>query len=465
MISFTPLGKNVSVIKKYIEEFGGGFCDLTLGVKYMWRDDFVIEYAIIDDTLIMKENSQDYAGAFYYPIGLNVEGALLAIEEYTKKNNLPLTFCCLDNTQAATLSKRYHAVSVSNDRDWSDYIYEAEKFKTYSGKKNSGQRNHVNKFKKLYPDYKVKIIEKSDFPRIKEFLTEFNAKTEFLRWSEAIEQKLVFDLVYNMFELDQVGALIEVDGKVIAFSVGERIKNTLIVHVEKAFKNYDGIYPTMAQEFAKLFVTSEVKFINREEDCGDNGLRISKLQYHPIEVKEKNLVKVKTLFDNLLAPILIKTDRLEITPIYENDKERYCALYLDDSLNKWWGYDYREDLGDGEPTPEYFYRFQNSLKEKKEEYSLAVKIDGAMIGELVLHNFDYYGGVEIGFRFFKDYQNKGYAFESASAVKEYCVNVLGAKKIKSRCFKENAPSRRLIERLNLKLTKQDKTHYYFETNE
>ena len=464
MISFKPLGENVNLIKNYLRKYGGGFCDLTLGVKYMWRDDFKIEYAEYNDTLILRETCQDYTGAFYYPLGENAIYALEIIEEYSKSNNLPLIFCCLDNEQAAVLSKRYYNVSVSNDRDWSDYIYDAEKFKTYSGKKYGGQRNHVNKFKKLYPEYKVKVVEKSDFSRIKEFLDEFNAKAEFLRWSEAVEQKLVFDFVQNMFELDQVGALIETNGKVVAFSVGERINDTLIVHVEKAFTRYEGVYPTMAQEFAKLFAVDGVKYINREEDCGDNGLKISKLQYHPIEVKEKNIVRVRTLFDKIISPIIVKTERLEITPIYETDKELYAKLYLDDELNKWWGYDYREDLCEKDPTPEYFFCFQNALKEKKEEYSLAVKLDGQLVGELVLHNFDYFGGVEIGFRFFREYQGKGYALESATAIKEFCFDVLGAKKVKSRCFKENAPSRRLIERLGLKLTKEDKTHYYFEVN-
>ena len=85
----------------------------------------------------------------------------------------------------------------------------------------------------------------------------------------------------------------------------------------------------------------------------------------------------------------------------------------------------------------------------------------AVIGELVLHNFDYFGGVEIGFRFFKDYQGQGYATESAGAIKEFAFNELGAKKVKSRCYKENLPSKKLIERLGLKKCDEDGTHYYF----
>lgn len=461
MLEFKKLDKDVNIIKPYILNTDALFCDLTLGVKYMWRDDFVCEYAIFDDTLILKEDTPDYKNAFYYPIGKNVLGAIEQIELYVKEKNIPLTYCCLDNTQAGELTDRYYKAKVSNDRDWSDYIYDAEKFRTYSGKKYGGQRNHVNKFKKLYPQYKFKIIEKSDFSRIKEFLDEFNSKAEFLRWSEAVEQQKVFDLVENMFELEQVGGLLEIDGKVVAFSVGERIKDTLIVHIEKALTQYDGVYPTMAQEFAKAFATDGIKKINREEDCGDDGLRISKLQYRPIEVKEKNFLRAVSLFDKITSPVVLQTKRLTVTEICEQDKADYHKLYVDDELNKWWGYDYREDLADNEPTQDYFFNFQQQLKDKKEEYSLAVRLNGKMIGELVLHNFDVFGGVEMGFRFFSECQGKGYAIESATALKEYVKEVLGAKTLKSRCYKENVRSKNLIEKLGLSLCDKDEKCFYF----
>ncbi|MBE5734449.1 MAG: GNAT family N-acetyltransferase [Clostridiales bacterium] len=462
MLEFSRLGKDVVFLNDYIKQSTISFCDISVGIRYMWGDEFVVDYCIFNDTLIMKESSPDYKNAFYYPMGKDVEGALCEIENYCVKNNLPLTFCCLDNLTASQLANRYHKVSIKNDRDWSDYIYDAEKFRTYSGKKFSGQRNHVNKFKKLYPNYNFKVIEQSDFVRIKEFLDEFENKTEFLRWTEAIEQKKVYDFVLNMFNLNQVGGLLEVDGKVVAFSVGEVVNKTLIVHVEKALRKYEGVYPTMAQEFAKAFAVGGVKLINREEDCGDIGLRISKLQYQPIEVKEKNFLTAHTLFDKISTPVLIQTERLTITQIFESDKEDYCRLYLDDQLNKLWGYDYKEDLNGEEPTPDYFFAFQNSLKEKKEEFSFAVKLCGKMIGELVLHNFDFFGGVEMGFRFFKQFHGKGFAIESATALKNYVIDTLGAKKLKSRCFKENIPSANLINRLGLTKSHEDQTHYYFE---
>ena len=63
------------------------------------------------------------------------------------------------------------------------------------------------------------------------------------------------------------------------------------------------------------------------------------------------------LFDKIKSPVFIETDRLTITDIQEPDKDLYAKIYLDDDLNKWWGYDYRTDLNGENPTPNYFFNF------------------------------------------------------------------------------------------------------------
>ena len=459
MIKFEPLGANVQIIKDYMGKSEISFCDISVGTKYMWRDDFIIDYAFYNGTLIMKETCPDYENAFYFPIGEDIEGALGEIEKYCAENHQPLVFCCIDNAHVPFFRERYYDISVYNIRDWSDYIYTSEQFRTYSGKKLGGQRNHVNKFKKLYPDYVFKKIEKSDLNDIAKFLKEYEESYVFSSWTAKEEEKKVFDFIAHADELGQSGGMIKINGKVVALSVGEAVGDALIVHVEKALKGYDGVYPVMASEFVKAFA-GDAEFVNREEDCGDEGLRISKLQYHPVEIKEKNIITVKTLFDRIITPVNILTERLVINEIEKSDGQDYFRLYTDDALNRYWGYDYREDIK-GAPTPEKFIAFQKLLKERKEEYSLAVRVDGKMAGELVLYNFDYFGGLEIGFRFFKEYQGKGYAYESASALKDYVKDVLKAKYIRSRCFKQNLPSMRLITRLGLKKVKEDDTHFYF----
>ena len=461
-MQFTRLTKeNIDCVKDYFAKSIMSFCDISLGEKYMWRDEYVIDFAIFEHTLIMKESCSEYQNVFYYPMGNNVEGALAEIEKYCMEQAIPLEFCCIDDKGVKLLAERYYSTESHFERDWNDYIYTAEQFKTYAGKKLSGQRNHVNKFKKLYPDYKFKTIEQEDLVKVHEFLEEYKTSPHLSKGARE-EVALAHDYVDNVFRLDQRAGVIIVDGKIVALSIGEVVGDTLIVHVEKGLTDYQGVYPTMAQEFAKAFAVEGVALINREEDCGEEGLRISKTQYRPIEIKNKNAVMVKTLFGNIKDGIELKTDRLTLSEIKESEKDIYAKLYLDNELNKLWGYDYREDLGDNSPTPEYFYSFMQGLKDNKEEFSFAVRLNGQMIGEVVLHNFGFYGDVEMGFRFFTEFQNKGYALESATAVKEFVFNTLKAKTLKCKCYKQNLSSIRLIKKLGLIKSGEDDKYFYFE---
>ena len=89
------------------------------------------------------------------------------------------------------------------------------------------------------------------------------------------------------------GAFIEVDGRIIAMTVGEILQDTLYCHVEKAIRDYEGAYQMIVKEFASDMVSSYgITYINREDDVGDEGLRKSKLSYHPIELLDKYCIIV-----------------------------------------------------------------------------------------------------------------------------------------------------------------------------
>ena len=79
--------------------------------------------------------------------------------------------------------------------------------------------------------------------------------------------------------------------RVIAISIGEKIGDTLFIHCEKALTEYHGIYQAVVQSFAKMYAT-DVKYINREEDDGVEGLRKSKLSYRPVFMLKKHSVEI-----------------------------------------------------------------------------------------------------------------------------------------------------------------------------
>lgn len=446
-------------IKEYILQSKSGFSDFSLGFLLMWRKSYKFYYTILNDTLIMGGGYDDTSFAYFYPIGKDPESALRFIEQDSAERK-GLRFACLDDETAAKLCNRFSDVCVTSDRRWSDYIYNAEDLKYFRGKKYSGQRNHINKFRSTVGSYEFKEITPEDIPSVLDFLKEFgknrdfsaSAKTEFLN---------SFSLIEKMFDYNCFGGRIEADGRIIAVAVGERVGDTVIEHIEKGLPGYPGVYQVMLSEFAKRFAVDGVKYINREDDAGDEGLRTSKLQYHPLLIKNKNYLMANCLFKKIKPPVILIEGDVILSDLTSQDKQAFYELYTDEENNLYWGYDYREDLGSAAPTPDYFFGFQQSLKDKCEEYSLAVRHAGELVGEAVFHNFDYHGGVEIGIRIKRSEQGKGYAKAALTAMISYAKNYLGAQTVKAKCFKQNAASKASLLSVGFKKTGSDDTYYYF----
>jgi len=67
--------------------------------------------------------------------------------------------------------------------------------------------------------------------------------------------------------------------------MGNRIsRDTFDVNFEKAFADVQGAYPLVNREFARFIQTNhpEIRYLNREDDMGVEGLRKAKESYHPI---------------------------------------------------------------------------------------------------------------------------------------------------------------------------------------
>ena len=119
------------------------------------------------------------------------------------------------------------------------------------------------------------------------------------RWSDLDDKYLeaerdsISDVISNLDSLSTKGAMLRVDGEIVAFTLGDRLTdNMAVIHVEKADTSYNGSYAAINQ----MFVENEwkaYKYINREDDCGLEGLRKAKLSYQPAFMVEKFKLKRK----------------------------------------------------------------------------------------------------------------------------------------------------------------------------
>ena len=158
-------------------------------------------------------------------------------------------------------------LKISTDDGWSDYLYNASDLITYSGKKFNGQRTHVNRFNRLYPDAVFEPLTRENFDEAYEFLKNYISQNGTTSESGELEGCAAIRLMKRYFYLNLYGAILKANNKIISLSIGEKVGDTLFVHVEKGLIEFSGVYQVMVQKFAEAYA-GDVLFINREEDDG-----------------------------------------------------------------------------------------------------------------------------------------------------------------------------------------------------
>lgn len=465
MLDFTPiLLKDATRLYKYYKHCTYRLCEYSAGVKLMWRHLYHYEYAEACGCLIVCHKDEKGGYIFEVPVPLpgvgNVDAALDEIDEWCIAMGVMPVFSPVPVSERERLLSRYPYTNVENVRLWQDYLYNAEDLSTFAGRRYSGQRNHINKFRKLYGDgARFVPLSAEDKSRVDEFWEEyhvhFNKDTILAKKEVCYARRLTRQIGKRWVK---AGA-IELDGKLIALSLAEVCGDTLVCHIEKALPQYEGIYPVMVQSFAAHF-SEGLRFINREDDAGERGLRTSKLQYLPAAMGEKLRISARNELSALDKIPSFRSERLTYSAMNEKDKEGYNRLCLDDDRNRWWGYDYRQDLS-GELTEDYFLEVTRRDFAARLAINFAIRLDGKFIGETVVYRFNARGEAELGCRILPEYAGNGYGAEAFRATAEWTLYSLGLRKLLAKCYHENEASRKMLSSC-MRPRGEDETFYYFE---
>lgn len=284
--------KDIPTLKAYYSTYPARQCDRSAGATVMWRNYFDNKFAVFDGTIIFSSSFKGEL-CFSYPVGRNIDGALDEIEKHCAEGGIPMVLCSVNEKELKKLIERYGDIQADADRDWSDYLYEKDAILNLIGRKYATPRNHINKFRKLYADWTFEPIDSKNIPELIEFTKSFTFHAQ-KDESASLELGMCIEVLENYEAYGMPGGALRVDGKVVGYSIGEIIGDTLFCHIEKADTNYAGAYQMLTNQYLRMYASgNEVKFVNREEDCGDEGLRKSKLSYHPVELIEKNTVIIR----------------------------------------------------------------------------------------------------------------------------------------------------------------------------
>ncbi|MDE5594022.1 MAG: DUF2156 domain-containing protein [Muribaculaceae bacterium] len=267
-------------------------CDYTLGGMFMWIDYFGYEYAIVDDTLFIKGISENHPDmvAFSLPLGkMPLKDSVALIKDYCRANGLRPAFSAIPENKAAEIAELCggHTEILEG---WSDYLYDASSLATLTGKAYSKKRNHVNRFLSDNPDAKLEMLTAENLDEARAFLEKVNTDDKVDSETASYELTQCKEVLDNIDLYLFDGAILrDQSGNVCAVTLGEVVGDTLFVHIEKMNHEISGAGETINKLFASEMLEryNGIRFINREEDMNDPGLRYAKESYHPCALLNK----------------------------------------------------------------------------------------------------------------------------------------------------------------------------------
>ena len=286
--------------------------DYNFTFQFLWKNTFKSKIARMGDLALVQYNMNGRK-SYLMPVGRADEHQVAdIISSMLNDSSLlgddgRLVFYGVLPSQMDFLERYFGGRFTSEvSRMGADYIYDAQTLKTLSGKKYQAKRNFANGFRRLY-NWKFEPITEENLAECLQMNDEWCRRNgcgqDFWKNNEFCAVRVALN---NYKALDLDGGLLRVDGNVVAFTIGERTSSdTLLVHIEKALTEYRGAYQAMSQEFLGYMDgvlrqrenipegTPAFTLVNREDDSGDENLRKAKMEYHPIEIKEKYLVFLK----------------------------------------------------------------------------------------------------------------------------------------------------------------------------
>ena len=275
-----------ALIERYVANAGETNCETAYINMLMWQKLYDVTFCAVEDALLIKSSPAEEE-LFALPFGDLAKG-MDYILEYT--GGKPPVFRAQEGPRlerfAHTMGNRYDVVALAEN---ADYLYRKEDLATLAGKKYHAKRNHISAFSRQF-DWRYEPICTDNLSDVQRCADRWYAENAD-RMSAALsaEREGLRVLTAHFDALGLSGGAIRVDEEVVAFCVASRLTEDVVdVHVEKALAAYDGAYAVVNNQFAE-HLPEEIRYINREDDMGLEGLRKAKLSYHPAKLLKKYL--------------------------------------------------------------------------------------------------------------------------------------------------------------------------------
>jgi hypothetical protein len=261
--------------------------ELTFTNLFIWRSKHRPIWQVREGCLLIIVRPEGQVPFGFFPVGKGDRaGALKFLCGDLKRQFGEARVCRVDEERA----RRYADPGLyvlEEDRDNSDYVYLTQDLIRLSGNRYHRKKNHLNQF--------LRNHEFEYLPLNPELVECFlDMQEAWCRMRECVEHPgllsedfAVYEALTRFGELDFRGGAIVMGGKVEAFSIGEALnEDTAVIHLEKANPDIPGLYAAINQLFCR-HAWAHMKYVNREQDLGVEGLRKAKESYYPHHMVRK----------------------------------------------------------------------------------------------------------------------------------------------------------------------------------
>ena len=265
-------------------------CEYSFTNLFLWGRQ---RATFIDGYLVLFSHF-DRRAVYPFPAGQgDVRPALAAIIQDARERGILCCITGLSQENMGLLEQLYPGkFTFQCDRDSFDYVYNIDDLADLKGRKYQKKRNHVNKFRSLYPNWCTEEMTEAHLPRVREMTAQwFDARQKMDPTGNYLLEQRALERAFDHFEGLGLDGMVLLDGeRIVAFTMASRLsEDTFDVHFEKALEDVEGAYAAINQAFAQHLRNKypDIRYLDREDDLGLEGLRKAKLSYYPDHLKEK----------------------------------------------------------------------------------------------------------------------------------------------------------------------------------
>jgi hypothetical protein len=285
-------------IYPFYQNFHINASELSFTNLFMWRHKYQFHYVILENYLWICNIKNESTYYFSQPLGdySDKKGLYCSINtlfDFLSEKNMKLIVKKADIRFVEAANAVGFTPTVEEDRNSFDYIYDFSELSALSGNKYHKKKNHINKFMKTIPEFSYIPLTPESLPLlVQQYHHWFDENQREGQEQDFAEEKLAIKVALDHYGLLKFkGGMIEIEGKIQAYTLGEALNNdTLLVHIEKANNDIPGLYPLINQLFLQN-QTESFTWVNREQDLGLEGLRKAKLSYHPVSFTKKYILR------------------------------------------------------------------------------------------------------------------------------------------------------------------------------